>query len=147
MSNTERAVDRLDRGYNSISQILILGHILFNIFISDLRAKTTHMLMKFMGDGKLGGIADIGKLEELDNLLDRNNRNDITCNSTKCKVIHFGNNTKNFAIRLETMEKERQLNVLVSHSKIMSHRCDVKNIKNVFADGISATPRHIRRHR
>ncbi|CAM5151147.1 unnamed protein product [Eretmochelys imbricata] len=120
---------------SGVPQGSILGPILFNLFITDLGAKSGSVLIKFEDDTNLGGIANLEKdgdilQEDLDDLVNWSNSNRMKFNSEKCKVMHLGINNKNFSYKLgthqlEVTEEEKNLGVLVDHRMTMSHQCDV----------------------
>ncbi|CAM5148275.1 unnamed protein product [Eretmochelys imbricata] len=117
---------------SGVPQGLVLGPILFNLFITDLGTKSGSVLIKSADDTKLGGIANLEKdrdiiQEDLDDLVNWSNR--MKFNSDKCKVMHLGIN-KNFSYKLgmhqlEVTEEEMDLGVLVDHWMTMSHQCDM----------------------
>ncbi|CAM4553252.1 unnamed protein product [Caretta caretta] len=120
---------------SGVPQGSVLGPILFNLFITDLSTKSGSVLIKFVDDTKLGGIANLEKdwdiiQEDLDDLVNWSNSNMMKFNSEKCKVMHLGINNKNFSYKLgthqsEVMEEEKDLGVLVDHRMTMSHQCDM----------------------
>uniref|UniRef100_A0A8C3FZL9 Reverse transcriptase domain-containing protein n=1 Tax=Chrysemys picta bellii TaxID=8478 RepID=A0A8C3FZL9_CHRPI len=120
---------------SGVPQGSVLGPILFNLFITDLGTKCRSGLIKFVDDTKLGGIAKSEKDRdilqgELDDLVNWSNSNRMKFNSEKCKVMHLGINNKNFSYklgthRLEVMEEEKDLGILVDHRMAMSRQCDV----------------------
>ncbi|CAM5111945.1 unnamed protein product [Natator depressus] len=120
---------------SGVPQGLVLGPILFNLFITDLGTKSGSMLIKFVDDTKLGGIANLEKdreiiQEDLDDLVNWSNSNRMKFNSEKCKVMHLGINNKNFSYKLgthqiEVTEEEKDLGVLVDHRMTMSCQCDM----------------------
>ncbi|CAM4695718.1 unnamed protein product [Lepidochelys kempii] len=119
---------------SGVPQGLVLGPILFNPFITDLGTKSGSVLIKFVDDTKLGGIANLERdrdiiQEDLDDLVNWSNSNRMKFNSEKCKVMHLGINNKNFSCKLgmyqlEVME-EKDLGVLVDHRMTMSRQCDM----------------------
>ncbi|CAM4694885.1 unnamed protein product [Lepidochelys kempii] len=108
---------------SGVPQGSVLGLILFNLFITDLGTKSGSVLIKFVDDTKLGGIANLEKdrdilQEDLDDLVNWSNSNKMKFNSEKCKVMHLGINNKNFSYKLgthqlEVTEEEKDLGVLV----------------------------------
>ncbi|CAM4664948.1 unnamed protein product [Caretta caretta] len=120
---------------SGVPQGLVLGPILFNLFITDLGTKSGSVLIKFADDTKLGGIANLEKdweiiQEDLDDLENWSNSNRIKFNSEKCKDMHLGINNKNFSYKLgmhqlEVTEEEKDLGVLVDHRMTMSRQCDM----------------------
>ncbi|CAM5123271.1 unnamed protein product, partial [Eretmochelys imbricata] len=117
---------------SGIPQGLVLGPILFNPFITDLGTKSGSVLIKFVDDTKLGGIANLERdrdiiQEDLDDLVNWSNR--MKFNSEKCKVMHLGINNKNFSCKLGMYQlevtEEKDLGVLVDHRMTMSRQCDM----------------------
>ncbi|CAM4679733.1 unnamed protein product [Caretta caretta] len=120
---------------SGVPQGSVLGPILFNLFITDLGTKSGSVLIKFVDDTKLGGIANLEKdrntlQEDLDDLVNWNNSNRMKFNSEKCKVMHLRINNKNFSYKLGThqlegTDEEKDLGVLVDHRMTMSCQCDM----------------------
>ncbi|PKU47362.1 rna-directed dna polymerase from mobile element jockey-like [Limosa lapponica baueri] len=80
---------------SGVPQGLILGPVLFSIFISDLDDEIKCTLMKFADDTKLNGEVDCLERratlqEELDRLEERANKNLMKFKKDKCKVLHLG---------------------------------------------------------
>ncbi|CAM4490787.1 unnamed protein product [Lepidochelys olivacea] len=120
---------------SGVPQGSVLGPILFKLFITDLGTKSGNVLIKFVDDTKLGGIANAEKDRDiiqgdLDDLVNWSNSNRMKFNSEKCKVMHLVINNKNFCYKLEThqlevTEEEKDLGVLVDHSMTMSRQCNM----------------------
>ncbi|CAM4380368.1 unnamed protein product [Caretta caretta] len=120
---------------SGVPQGSVLGPILFNLFITDLGTKSGSVLIKFVDDTKLEGIANLERdrdiiQEDLDDLVNWSNSNRMKFNSEKCKDMHLGINNKNFSYnlgthQLEVTEEEKDLGVLIDHRMTMSRQCDM----------------------
>ena len=78
-----------------VPQGLVLGPVLFDIFVSDLDDGITCALMKFADDTKLSGEVDTAEgrgtlQEDQDRLEEGDNKNLMKFNKDKCKVLHLG---------------------------------------------------------
>lgn len=79
---------------NSVPERLVLGPVLFNLFINDLDEGTEHALSKFPDDTKPEGATETPEgcaaihwdLDKLENWVERNL---IRFNKGKCMVLHW----------------------------------------------------------
>ena len=114
---------------------MVLGLILFNIFINDLDEGIERLLIKFADDTKLGGVAntqeDRVKIQQELNTLEKwAVVNRMQFNKDKCMVLHLGHkNVKHQYWMGETLLGnsvcERDLGVRVDCKLNMSSQCDL----------------------
>ena len=114
---------------NGVSQGLVLGPLLFNIFIDNLDEGIECTLDKFADDTKLGGSISLpeGRMT-LQRNQDKLNRW-TGCNSfnkMRCRVLHFGPNPMHCyrfgAERLASCVEEKNLGVLADRQLNMSQQ-------------------------
>ncbi|GAB0176841.1 triadin [Grus japonensis] len=103
---------------SAVPQGLVLGPVLFNIFVGDMDSEIECTLSKFANNTKLCGTVNM--LEGRDAIqrdldrLDRAHENYMKLNNAKCKVLHVGRGNPKHNCRLgrewiESSSKEKDL--------------------------------------
>ncbi|CAM5094356.1 unnamed protein product [Natator depressus] len=130
---------------SGVPQGSVLGLVLFNIFINDLDNGIESILIKFVDNTKLGGVAsaleDRIKIQnDLDKLEKWSEVNRMKFNKDKCKVLHLGRNNQLHTFKmgndcLGRSTAERDLGVIVNHKLNMSQQCNVVAKKSEHHSG------------
>ena len=111
---------------SGVPQGLVLGPLLFLIYINDMDQEVNSHLLKFADDTKIFRpikTADDQQTlqEDLDKLCQWAQKWQMKFNTSKCKVIHFGRNNQHLpyqmdGIELQQSENERDLGVIVQQN-------------------------------
>jgi len=118
---------------SGVPQGSVLGPVLFLIYINDLDIGILSLIFKFADDTKL--LARVTSAEDrdqlqadLDHLGEWSDKWQMKFNTEKCKVMHLGRGNLKYNYfmenrRLEVVEKERDLGVVISNDLKASNQC------------------------
>ena len=113
--------------------------MLFLIFINDLDSAVESSVLKFADDAKLfakvNSDADREIIQkDLHQLIEWSNTWQMSFNTSKCKVLHFGNNNKEFSYvmgshTLDVMSEEKDLGVCITNNLKAARQCHLAYTK------------------
>ena len=126
----------------------ILGPLLFIVYINDLDEKITSTVLKFADDTKISSNSQQELQRDLDRAVKWAQTWQMQFNTSKCKVMHVGHRNERAIYnmgnhRLEEVEEEKDLGVLIHRTLSVSNNCAVAVKKaNQMAGHIYRTVTH-----
>jgi len=118
---------------SGVPQGLVLGLVLFSIFVGDMNSGTEYTLSKFANNIKLCGVVDTPEgRDAIQRDLDRLERwacvNHVKFTKVKCKVLHVGRGNPKHKYRLgrewlKSSPEKKNLGLLVDEKLNTSRQC------------------------
>ena len=133
---------------SGVPQGSILGPLLFIVYINDLDEKMTSNVLKFADDTKISSSSQQELQRDLDTAVEWAETWQMKFNTNKCKVMHVGHRNERAIYnmgnhRLEEVEEEKDLGVLIHRTLSVSNNCAVAVKKaNQMAGHIYRTVTH-----
>ena len=133
---------------SGVPQGSILGPLLFIVYINDLDEKMTSTVLKFADDTEISSNSQQELQRDLDTAVKWAQTWQMQFNTSKCKVMHVGHRNERAIYnmgnhRLEEVEEEKDLGVLIHRTLSVSNNCAVAvNKANQMAGHIYRTVTH-----
>ena len=133
---------------SGVPQGSILGPLLVIVYINDLNEKMTSTVLKFADDTKISSNSQQELQRDLDTAVEWAQTWQMQFNTNKCKVMHVGHRNERAIYnmgnhRLEEVEEEKDLGVLIHRTLSVSNNCAVAVKKaNQMAGHIYRTVTH-----
>ena len=113
---------------SGVPQGSILGPLLFIMYINDLDEKMTSTVLKFRDDTKISSNSQQELQRDLDTAVEWAHTWQMQFNTNKCKVMHMGHRNERAIYnmgnhRLEEVEEEKDLGVLIHRTLSVSNNC------------------------
>ena len=115
---------------SGVKQGSILEPLLFIVYINDLDEKMTSTVLKFAYDTKISSNSQQELQRDLDTAVGWAQTWQMQFNTNKCKVMHVGHRNERAVYnmgnhRLEEVEEEKDLGVLIHRTLSVSNNCAV----------------------
>ena len=115
---------------SGVPQGSILGPLLVIVYINDLDEKMTSTVLKFADDTKISSNSQQELQRDLDTAVEWAKTWQMQFNTNKCKVMHVGHRNERAIYnmgnhRLEEVEEEKDLGVLIHRTLSVSNNCAV----------------------